>query len=190
MSVEVGIPNLILVLDSLTVVPPMPNTNVPITVSVTVENTGTAISGGGEIKYYQSADSVIDTSDTPAGTAPFNPIPASITSTVTANPSPNTPSAPGTYFYGACISGTTVCTAGRSVTVIGVPNLILENLRDLPLTADTNDPIDVSVDVRNTGTAISSDGTVSYYRSLNTPITSGDTKVGSDGFTALAANGE
>ena len=184
------IPTPSLVLENLRDLPLTAEMNVPITIKVDVRNKGTDTSGSGEVKYYQSDDSVIDSTDTEVAKSPFNGIPAPGTSTVTANPSPNTPSVPGTYFYGVCISGTAVCTAGTSVTVTGVSNLILEGSVNVsPQAAVPNDPIDVSVTVKNTGTAISSNGAVSYYRSVNTPVTSNDTKVGSDDFTALAANG-
>ena len=186
-SVEVGIPNLVLEGSvNVSTQTAIPNQNID--VSVDVKNTGTAISSSGKVSYYRSTSTPVTSSDTKVGSDDFTALTVNgSASTAFRTPAPGI----GTYYYGACIDGTTICKTGPSVIVAaGTPNLILEGSVNVsPLTAVPNDPIDVSVTVKNTGTAISSNGAVSYYRSVNTPISSGDTKVGSASFTALAANG-
>ena len=163
--------------------------NQSITVSVDVKNTGTAVSSNGAVSYYRSTSNPVTRNDTKVGSATFNALTVDGVASTTAET--NEPGV-GIYYYGACIDGTTVCKTGPDAVTVtaGTPNLVLEGPVGVsPLTAVPNQSITVSVKVKNTGTAISSNGAVSYYRSVNTPITSGDTKVGSASFTALAANG-
>ena len=71
------------------------------TLGVTVENKGSGSSGSTTLRYYRSADSTITNGDTEVGTDAVGGLAASGRSRegidLTA------PSAPGTYYYGACV---------------------------------------------------------------------------------------
>ena len=71
------------------------------TLGVTVENQGSGSSGSTTLHYYRSADSTITNGDTEVGTDAVGGLAASGRSVegidLTA------PSAPGTYYYGACV---------------------------------------------------------------------------------------
>ena len=97
-TVDAGSPDL--VVDSPTVSNSNPLAGGSFRLSDTVRNQGDATSNSGMLRYYRSADDTITTSDTRAGSHSLQRIAASgeygtsITQT--------TPSAPGTYYYGAC----------------------------------------------------------------------------------------
>ena len=71
------------------------------TLGVTVSNKGSGSSGSTTLRYYRSADSTITSGDTEVGTDAVGGLAASGSSVegidLTA------PSAPGTYYYGACV---------------------------------------------------------------------------------------
>ena len=73
----------------------------PFTLSVTVRNQGTVTSSGTTLRFYESFDSIITTSDIEVGSefvsslGPFETTEVSFTLTA--------PTSPNTYYYGACI---------------------------------------------------------------------------------------
>ena len=157
-----------------------------IDVSVDVRNTGTAISGIGRITYYRSDDRTIGIGGLRLGANDFNPI--SAPGTFSGNIRTSTFGDPGTYYYGACINNGTVCTAG--IRVIVTP-LELEDLVVGPRTARPNESITVSVNVKNTGAAVSHSGEIKYYRSDDSVIdAAADTEVGSASFNGIPGGTE
>ena len=75
------------------------------TLSATVRNQGTGSSAATTLRYYQSSDATISTSDTEVGTDSVNGLSASGTSAESI--SLNAPSSAGTYYYGACVNSVT-----------------------------------------------------------------------------------
>ena len=73
--------------------------------SASVRNTGSGSSAGTTLRYYQSTDATVTTSDTEVGTAEVPALAPSGTSTQSL--SLNAPSTPGTYYYGACVDTVT-----------------------------------------------------------------------------------
>ena len=71
------------------------------TLSATVRNQGTGASASTTLRYYQSSNATISTSDTEVGTDSVNGLSASGTSADSI--SLNAPSSAGTYYYGACV---------------------------------------------------------------------------------------
>ena len=92
------------------------------TLSATVRNQGTGSSAETTLRYYQSSDATISTSDTEVGTDSVSGLSASGTSAESI--SLNAPSSAGTYYYGACVESVSGesntdnnCSDGVSVTV-------------------------------------------------------------------------
>ena len=92
------------------------------TLSATVRNQGTGSSASTTLRYYQSSNATISTSDTSVGTDSVNGLSASGTSAESI--SLNAPSSAGTYYYGACVASVSGesdtnnnCSDGVSVTV-------------------------------------------------------------------------
>ena len=71
------------------------------TLGVTVDNEGSASSGSTTLRYYRSADSTITSGDTEVGTDAVGSLAASGSSRESIDLT--APSAPGTYYYGACV---------------------------------------------------------------------------------------
>ena len=71
------------------------------TLGVTVENQGSGSSGSTTLRYYRSADSAITSGDAEVGTDAVDGLAASGVSRETIDLT--APSAPGTYYYGACV---------------------------------------------------------------------------------------
>ena len=92
------------------------------TLSATVRNQGTGSSASTTLRYYQSSNSTISTSDMEVGTDSVSGLSASGTSAESI--SLNAPSSAGTYYYGACVESVSGesdtnnnCSDGVSVTV-------------------------------------------------------------------------
>ena len=71
------------------------------TLGVTVSNEGSGSSGSTTLRYYRSADSTITSGDTEVGTDAVGSLAASGSSRESIDLT--APSAPGTYYYGACV---------------------------------------------------------------------------------------
>ena len=75
------------------------------TLSATVRNQGNGSSAATTLRYYQSSNATISTSDTEVGTDSVSGLSASGTSAESV--SLNAPSSAGTYYYGACVNSVT-----------------------------------------------------------------------------------
>ena len=71
------------------------------TLSATVRNRGSGLSGSTTVRYYRSSDSTISTSDTEVETISLEALAAG--GSVTASTLVRAPSSNGTYYYGACV---------------------------------------------------------------------------------------
>ena len=78
----------------------------PLSLSAWVRNDGDAASAATTLRYYQSTDATITTSDTSVGTVAVGALAAGAT---TSSPRLdfNAPSSAGTYYYGACVDAVT-----------------------------------------------------------------------------------
>ena len=150
--------------------------------SATVRNQGDGRSGSTTVRFFRSTDATITTGDTEVGTDivsgldPQESGPEWI--------SLNAPSVPGTYYFGACVDSvsdesdaTNNCSVAVTVTVTA-PDLVV----DTPTVSNSN-PIagasfTLNVTVRNQGDGPSASTTLFFYRSTDSTITTGDTRVG------------
>ena len=92
------------------------------TLGVNVKNQGSGSSGSTTLRYYRSTDSAITSGDTEVGTDAVDSLAASGISRETIDLI--APSAPGTYYYGACVDAvpdesdtTNNCSGGMAFTV-------------------------------------------------------------------------
>ena len=161
-----------------------PFTGQNITLSVTARNTGGGTTDVTTINYYHSTDNFISSSDTLLGADRI----VSLSSGRSSSESITTtaPSSPGTYYYGACVTGGT-CTSGEMV-VVSVPSPRLElSISVNDSTPFTGQNITLSVTARNTGGETTDATTIRYYRSTNSVISPSDTSLGTDTVVSLSA---
>ena len=178
-----------------------PTAGTTLTISATVRNNGNGASAATTLRYYQSTDSTITTSDTEVSTDAVAALAAAGTSAESI--SFTVPATAGTYYYGACVDAVedesnTINNCSSSVTVtvlVYVPQI--QGQPDLevgPPTVDNASPeteasITLSATVSNAGNAGASATTLRYYQSTDSTITTSDTEVGTDAVAALAATG-
>ena len=173
-----------------------PTAGTTLTLSATVRNDGNGASVVTTLRYYQSTDSTITTSDTAVGTDAVAALAASGTSVQSI--SLVVPATAGTYYYGACVDAVTDesdttdnCSTSVKVDVeepkfpdleVGTPTV--DNA-----SPETGASITLSATVSNAGDAESPATPLRYYLSTDTTITTSDTEVGTDAVAALAASG-
>ena len=166
------------------------------TLFATVRNQGSGAAGSTTLRYYRSSDSTISSSDTPAGTDAVSGLSAGATSPESIGLT--APSSAGTYYYGGCVDPvsdetdtTNNCSVSVAVTVgaAPAPDLVV----DTPTVSASNPTagatFTLSATVRNQGSGAAASTTLRYYRSADSTISSGDTAVGTDPVSGLAASG-
>ena len=185
----------------LVVVSPSVDNNSPaagssFTLSATVRNRGNGSSAASTLRYYRSSNATISASDTEVGTDAVSGLAASGASAESIGLT--APSGAGTYYYGACVDAVSGesdtgnnCSAAVTVTVGAAP---AADLVVVSPSVDNNSPaagasFTLSATVRNQGNGSSAASTLRYYRSSNATISAGDTEVGTDAVSGLAASG-
>ena len=96
---QVGAPDL--TIDGITIFDSPGPWGSVVTLTVTVENSGSGVSGGTTLRYYRSTDATISTSDTEVGTDTVGSLGAS--DSTSEQFEPDVPSDAGTYYFGACV---------------------------------------------------------------------------------------
>ena len=171
------------------------------TLSATVQNDGNGESAATTLRYYRSADGAITTSDTEVGTDAVAGLAASGSDSQSVELV--APSAPGPYYYGACVE-TVVgesdtannCSGSVQITVLltdtqiqGSPDLEVGTPTVSDTSPETGASFTLTATVSNAGDGESVATTLRYYRSTDATITTSDTAVGTDAVVALAASG-
>ena len=190
-------PDLVVGAPSVTDSSPAPGAS--FTLRATVRNQGTGSSAATTLRYYRSTNTTISTSDTQVGTDPVSALAASATSAESIRLT--APSTEGTYYYGACVVAVAGeantgnnCSSAVTVTVgeeppPSSPDLVV----GAPSVTDSSPApgasFTLSTTVRNQGGGSSVATTLRYYRSTDGTIATGDTQVGTDAVSALAASG-
>ena len=170
-----------LVVDTPTVSESAPAAGERFTLSATVRNQGNGESGSTTLRYYQSSDSTITTSDTSVGTDSVARLNASATSAesigVTA------PSTADTYYYGACVDSVTDesddtnnCSAAVTVSVgeAPAPDLVVDTPTVSESAPAAGERFTLSATVRNQGNGESGSppsGTTSHQTPPSRPAT-------------------
>ena len=164
--------------------------------SAAVRNAGIVAAPATTLHFYRSTDATITTSDTEVGTDAVSGLAASGTSDESV--SLTAPSAPGMYYYGACVDAVTDesnttnnCSSAVRITVPepqSGPNLVVAaSVSDSGPAAGT--PFTLSAAVRNAGNKSSAATTLRFYRSTDATITTSDREVGTGAVAGLAASG-
>ena len=171
------------------------------TLSAWVRNDGDEASAATTLRYYQSTDATITTSDTEVGTDAVAALAASGSSTHSVELT--APTTPGTYYYGACVDPvaeesdtTNNCLGSVQVDVLesqlqsqGHPDLVVGPPSVNDDSPNTGGTFTLSATVQNVGDGDAASTTLRFYRSTNATITTFDTEVGTDAVVALAASG-
>ena len=188
-----------------------PSAGVQFTLSATVRNDGQGMLSAVTLRYYRSTDATITTADTEVGTGAVTELfpsgSASDSVDLTA------PTAPGTYYYGACMDTVpderdAAHACSTSVQVV-VPELARPDLQLAVPTVSDSGPLTgtrftLSMTVRNDGNGFAAATTLRYYRSTDAALAARDsasnsvkqaasesplTEVGTDYISGLAARG-
>jgi len=187
-----------LVADSLSVSENNPEPGTEFTVSVRVRNQGDRAAGATTLRYYQSAGSIITSSDTEVSTdavSSLDPNRSSRQSTTV-----SAPSAAGTYYYGACVDAVSGesdtgnnCSSSLAVTITGTsetpPDLVVQTPTVSRSIVTSGSSFTLRVGVHNQGVGESAATTLRYYRSTDSTITGSDTPVGTDPVGSVNVNG-
>ena len=172
-----------------------PTAGASFTLNVTVRNRGDGSSGPTTLRFYRSTDSNVTSDDTDVGTVEVVGLDASGSSYESIRLT--APSTPDTYYYGACVNSVSGesdtannCSDAVAVTVLPLPSdLVVDTPSSSLSTPMTGQSLTLNVTVRNRGDGSSGPTTLSYFRSTDSTITSGDTEVGTDHVAGLDAPG-
>ena len=163
------------------------------TLSATVRNGGGGASAATTLRFYQSADASISTSDTEVVTGDVAELSAA--GSTSASVALTAPATPGTYYYGACVDAVADetdtnnnCSTSVQIT-IREPDLVVGS----PSVSDSGPAagaqFTLSATVRNDGSGAAGATTLRYYRSPDETITTSDAEVGTDAVAELSAAG-
>ena len=185
-----------LVVDTPTVSDDSPDAGERFTLRATVRNQGNGSSDSTTLRYYRSTDSTITTGDAEVDSDFVFGLDPSETSNESARLT--APSTGGTYYYGACVDAVSAesdtgnnCSTAVTVTVgaAPAPDLVVDAPTVSESAPTAGSSITLRVTVRNQGNGQSDSTTLRYYRSTDSTITTGDTEVGTDSVSGLAAAG-
>ena len=171
------------------------------TLSLTVRNAGDGESPTTTLRFYQSADATITTSDTAVGMEPVAELAASGSGSGSVDLT--APLSPDTYYYGACVDAVTgesdttnncsssirVVVEERQLQEQGNPDLVVELPSVSDSSPETGAGFTLSAAVSNVGDGESPVTTLRYYRSTDATITRSDTAVGTDQVGTLSPSG-
>ena len=178
-----------------------PTSGATFSLSAAVRNDGDGAAAATTLRYYRSTDATITTADSSVGTDAVGGLAAAATSSESIDLT--APSAPGTYYYGACVDAVTGesdttnnCSSAVSVTVSAPPpplpagpDLTVHGIVTVT-SLDGTPPggsFQLGASVRNDGDESSAATTLRYYQSTDATITPSDTEVGTDTVGGLSA---
>ena len=175
-----------------------PTSGATFSLSAAVRNDGDGAAAATTLHYYRSTDATITTADTSVGTDAVGGLAAGATDPESIDLT--APSAPGTYYYGACVDAVTGesdttnnCSGSVQVTVSATapsgPDLTIYAIvaATSPDGTRPGGTFRLNVGVRNDGDESSAATTLRYYRSTDGTITTSDTEVGTDTVGVLSA---
>ena len=188
-----------LVVDTPTASESAPAAGARFTLNAKVRNQGNGDAGFTRLRYYQSTDASITTSDTEVDTDSVSPLDASESGDEFVRL--DAPSTPGTYHYGACVEAvlgesdtTNNCSSAVTVTVgaAPAPDLVVGTPTVSNSTSEPGVRFALNATVRNQGNSRSGFTTLRYYQSTDSTITTADTAAGTDSVFRLdaAASGD
>ncbi|MDE0422808.1 MAG: S8 family serine peptidase [Gammaproteobacteria bacterium] len=166
-----------------------------LTLSAVIWNQGNGASAATTMRFYQSDDMTIDTTDAEVGSTIVGGLDVSATRShsiaITA------PMALGDYHYGMCVAvvagesdTANNCSAAVSVSVVedpGKPDLGVVSPRVDPSTVELGGAFMLEATIHNQGDGAADSTTVRYYRSADSTIDTGDEEVGAGTVAGLVA---
>ena len=159
------------------------------TLSATVRNQGDSEATYTTLRYYRSADSAIDTSDTEVATSDLRRLDEDETDNESEQVDASGEA--GTYYFGACVDSVSNesntqnnCSSGVTVTVLPV-DLVVAAVSVSESSLKLNDYFELSATVQNQGTGESASTTLRYYRSTDSTISTSDTEENTDNVGSL-----
>ena len=158
-----------------------------------VKNQGKADASAITVRYYQSTDDTISTTDTELKTATLGLI------AVDGMREPwaqlTAPDTPGVYYYGVCIDAaehetdtTNNCSIGVTVTV-GSTDLVVESVSLNKTSVAPGETFQLNAVVKNQGAADASAITVRYYQSTDDTISATDAELSTATLGVIAVDG-
>ena len=174
------------------------------TLSATVSNVGDGDAAATTLRYHQSTDATIGTSDAEVGTSTISALRTSGSSSQSVDLT--APASPGTYYYGACVDAATDesdtgnnCSSAVQVTVEsregtktepqGNPDLVVRVPSVTDAIPAAGASFTLSATVSNVGDGDAAPTTLRYYRSTDATIGPSDTEVGTDAISKLGDSG-
>jgi hypothetical protein len=169
------------------------------TASCTVRNQGTATAGASNLKYYLSANSTYEVTDTWLATDAVASLAASGTAAVSELVTIPSGTATGTWyilFYADADGAVTESSETNNVGYFAItvtsgatsPDLIIQSPAASPTSIVAGSTTTASCTVRNQGTASAGASNLKYYLSTNTTYEVTDTYLATDAVAALAAS--
>ena len=153
--------------------------------SATVKNQGADLDGfaTATLRFYQSTDATISTTDTELDTRPILPLDANETREWSL-PVLYAPTTAGTYYYGACVDPLEEesdkqnnCSQALTLSV-GGPDLVIDTLSVSDTSPSAGERFSMSATVKNQGAGASVDlTTLRFYSSTDATITTDDTEL-------------
>ena len=142
-----------------------------LTLEATVENVGTGTADRTTLKYYQSSDLTIDSSDTEVGDSTVGSLPPSEYSEESDRF--RAPNSAGTYYYYVCVDSvpgetdmSNNCSSRESVVVVGTIDLtVVFEVDDSDSNVWEGERFGLYAKVTNRGTGTADRTTLRYYRS-------------------------
>ena len=166
------------------------------TLSATVRNDGEGSAAATTLRYHQSTDATITTTDTALETVAIAGLAASGSSSQSVDLT--APASPGTYYYGACVhpvtdesDTTNNCSGSVEVTVPEPerPDLVVTAPRVSNSGPPAGAQFTLSATVRNDGEGTAAATTLTYYQSTDATITTTDTALETVAIAGLAGSG-
>ena len=178
-----------------------PASGTTFTLSATVRNDGEGISETTTLRYYQSRDARISTSDTEVGSDAVAELAAS--GSASESVELTAPASAGTYYYGVCVDAVTDesdttnnCSRSVQITVSasvtepqGHPDLLVTTPSVNNSEPAAGMQFILSVTVTNDGDGGSEATTLRYYMSTDATVTTSDSEVGTGAAPGLGASG-
>ena len=177
---EPGEPDLVVVAPSVS--DSGPTVGATFTLSATIRNDGEGTSAATTLRFYQSTDATITTSDTEAGSTAVATLAASGSTNESVDVT--APATAGTYYYGACVDSvadesdtTNNCSPSAQVAVSELDLVVATpTVSDSVPAAGATFTLSVRVESDGDGSAATT--TLNIYRSTDATITTSDTLVG------------
>ena len=157
-----------------------------------IKNQGKADASAITLRYYQSTDDTISTTDTELNTTSLGVI--AVDGTNEPSVQLTAPEAPGTYYYGVCVDAiasesdtTNNCSVGVAVTVGGV-DIVIDSVHASKTPVNPSENFRLTAVVRNQGKATATPTVLHYYLSTDDTISATDTLITTLDMAALAAD--